>query len=156
MFKTQKHTCSSTQTLGVNTCSLLISLFRPSNNLLYYIHWGPSRTASMMCDLLSRYIATITYSTVDTPRLIESLRGKKVVDAACGSSHSACILDDGSLYTWGKGRYGRLGHNDFENQVKPKQVSKVVMYVLTGVVHKYDCSKTDYIVKNLCIFVYQL
>ena len=60
--------------------------------------------------------------TVDTPRLIESLRGKKVVDAACGSSHSACILDDGSLYTWGKGRYGRLGHNDFESQMKPKQV----------------------------------
>jgi len=63
---------------------------------------------------------------VDTPRLIESLRGKKVIDAACGSSHSACILDDGSLYTWGKGRYGRLGHNDFENQVKPKQVSELL------------------------------
>ena len=63
-----------------------------------------------------------SYSTVDTPRLIESLRGKKVVDAACGSSHSACILDNGSLYTWGKGRYGRLGHNDFESQMKPKQV----------------------------------
>lgn len=61
---------------------------------------------------------------MDTPRLIESLRGKKVVDAACGSSHSACILDNGSLYTWGKGRYGRLGHNDFESQMKPKQVAK--------------------------------
>ena len=60
---------------------------------------------------------------MDTPHLVESLKGKKVVDAACGSSHSACILDDGSLYTWGKGRYGRLGHSDHEPQHKPKQVS---------------------------------
>ena len=60
---------------------------------------------------------------MDTPQLVESLKGKKVVDAACGSSHSACILDDGTLYTWGKGRYGRLGHNDHDPQYKPKQVS---------------------------------
>ena len=79
-------------------------------------------------------------STVDTPRLIESLRGKKVVDAACGSSHSACILDNGSLYTWGKGRYGRLGHNDFESQMKPKQVSIQSTYLhLQMCKHFYCC-----------------
>ena len=59
---------------------------------------------------------------MDTPHLVEALKGKIVVDVACGSSHSACILDDGSMYTWGKGRYGRLGHNDHETQFKPKQV----------------------------------
>ena len=59
---------------------------------------------------------------MDTPQLVESLKGKVVDNAACGSSHSACILDDGSLYTWGKGRYGRLGHNDHDPQYKPKQV----------------------------------
>ncbi len=55
---------------------------------------------------------------------METLKGKVVMDAACGSSHSACILEDGSLYTWGKGRYGRLGHNDHENSKLPKQVWK--------------------------------
>ena len=60
---------------------------------------------------------------MDTPHLVDSLKGKHVIDAACGSSHSACIVDDGSLYTWGKGRYGRLGHNDHDPQYKPKQVS---------------------------------
>ena len=67
---------------------------------------------------------------MDTPQLVESLKGKKVVDAACGSSHSACILDDGSLYTWGKGRYGRLGHNDHDPQYKPKQVSCPVQDII--------------------------
>ena len=72
-------------------------------------------------------------SNVDTPRFVDAMKGKRVVDAECGSSHSACILDDGSLYTWGKGRYGRLGHNDYETQYKPKQVRETkAFYVVPG------------------------
>ena len=41
--------------------------------------------------------------------MIESLLGKQVIDIACGGSHSAAISSAGELYTWGKGRYGRLG-----------------------------------------------
>jgi E3 ubiquitin-protein ligase HERC2 len=59
---------------------------------------------------------------VELPHLVEAMKSKCVVDASCGSSHSACITEDGSLYTWGKGRYGRLGHNDHETHLKPKQV----------------------------------
>ncbi len=65
------------------------------------------------------------FRNVDTPQLVETLKGKFVIDVACGSSHSACITDDGNLYTWGKGRYGRLGHNDHETQYKPKQVYRL-------------------------------
>ena len=54
--------------------------------------------------------------------MIESLRGKEVVDVACGGAHSACITSSGELYTWGKGRYGRLGHGDSEDQLRPKLV----------------------------------
>lgn len=69
------------------------------------------------------------FRNVDVPHLVESLRDKFVIDAVCGSSHSACIMDDGSLYTWGKGRYGRLGHNDHETQYKPKQVCRLAILV---------------------------
>ena len=41
--------------------------------------------------------------------MIETLLGKNVLDVACGGSHSAAIAAGGELYTWGKGRYGRLG-----------------------------------------------
>ena len=64
------------------------------------------------------------------PHLIESLKSKFVTDAGCGSSHSACITDDGSLYTWGKGRYGRLGHNDHETQHKPKLVCNIIIIII--------------------------
>lgn len=58
----------------------------------------------------------------DRPCVIEALHGKNVVDIACGGAHSAAITANGELYTWGKGRYGRLGHGDSENQLKPKLV----------------------------------
>ena len=58
----------------------------------------------------------------DKPRLIETLRSKRVRDIACGSSHSACIISNGDLYTWGLGEYGRLGHGDNVSQLRPKQV----------------------------------
>ncbi|XP_045543165.1 E3 ubiquitin-protein ligase HERC2 isoform X2 [Salmo salar] len=61
-------------------------------------------------------------SPCDRPRVIESLRGVEVVDVAAGGAHSACITASGELYTWGKGRYGRLGHGDSEDQLKPKLV----------------------------------
>ena len=34
----------------------------------------------------------------------------------------------GELYTWGKGRYGRLGHGDSEDQTKPKLVEALLGY----------------------------
>ena len=37
----------------------------------------------------------------------------KVTQVACGFRHTACVTDDGSLYTWGAGRNGQLGHKDF-------------------------------------------
>ena len=55
------------------------------------------------------------FSPCDRPRIIESLRGKDVVDVACGGAHSAAITASGELYTWGKGRYGRLGHGDSDD-----------------------------------------
>uniref|UniRef100_A0A8C4NJF8 HECT-type E3 ubiquitin transferase n=1 Tax=Eptatretus burgeri TaxID=7764 RepID=A0A8C4NJF8_EPTBU len=61
-------------------------------------------------------------SPCDRPRVIESLRGVEVVDVAAGGAHSGCISSVGELYTWGKGRYGRLGHGDSEDQLKPKLV----------------------------------
>ena len=41
--------------------------------------------------------------------MIEKLLGTEIIDIACGGSHSAAISAAGELYTWGKGRYGRLG-----------------------------------------------
>lgn len=44
---------------------------------------------------------------------------------ACGGAHSACLTARGRIYTWGKGRYGRLGHGDSEDQLVPKLVNNI-------------------------------
>jgi len=81
----------------------------------------------------------------DRPRVIESLRGKDIVDIACGGAHSAAITASGELYTWGKGRYGRLGHGDSDDQLKPKLVEALIGYCVTDVA----CGSGD--AQTLCI-----
>lgn len=84
-------------------------------------------------------------SSCDRPRVVDSLRGKEVSDIACGGGHSACITVSGELYTWGKGRYGRLGHGDSDDQYKPKLVEALLGY------HAIDvaCGSGD--AQTLCI-----
>jgi len=54
---------------------------------------------------------------------VQSLNDKCIIDIACGGFHSAAISRYGHLYTWGKGRYGRLGHGDYEDYLYPKIVN---------------------------------
>ncbi|KAL5011340.1 hypothetical protein ScPMuIL_009891 [Solemya velum] len=84
-------------------------------------------------------------SPCDRPRVIESLRGKEIVNIAAGGAHSACITSNGELYTWGKGRYGRLGHGDSEDQARPKLVEALKGYRVTDVA----CGSGD--AQTLCI-----
>ncbi|XP_038055580.1 E3 ubiquitin-protein ligase HERC2-like [Patiria miniata] len=81
----------------------------------------------------------------DRPRVIESLRGKEVVNIACGGAHSACMTSSGELFTWGKGRYGRLGHGDSEDQLRPKMVDALKGFRVVDVA----CGSGD--AQTLCI-----
>ncbi|VEN50261.1 unnamed protein product [Callosobruchus maculatus] len=81
----------------------------------------------------------------ETPKLIEALQGYEIVDIACGGAHSAAITASGHLYTWGKGRYGRLGHGDSEDQLKPKLVEALLGYKVVDVA----CGSGD--AQTLCI-----
>ncbi|CAH1964040.1 unnamed protein product [Acanthoscelides obtectus] len=81
----------------------------------------------------------------ETPKLIEALQGYEIVDIACGGAHSAAITASGDLYTWGKGRYGRLGHGDSEDQLKPKLVEALLGYKVIDVA----CGSGD--AQTLCI-----
>lgn len=56
-----------------------------------------------------------------TPKVVEGLRPHRVRSAACGENHTAVITDKGLLYTFGDGRYGKLGlgEENFTNQFSP-------------------------------------
>jgi len=65
--------------------------------------------------------ASVT-ANVSTPALVSALQGKSVKQVACGWHHTCALLDNGQLYTWGSGEYGRLGHGDETRQASPKMV----------------------------------
>eukprot|EP00277_Geminigera_cryophila_P015265 CAMPEP_0179451522 /NCGR_PEP_ID=MMETSP0799-20121207/35587_1 /TAXON_ID=46947 /ORGANISM="Geminigera cryophila, Strain CCMP2564" /LENGTH=179 /DNA_ID=CAMNT_0021246887 /DNA_START=187 /DNA_END=723 /DNA_ORIENTATION=+ len=50
--------------------------------------------------------------------------GKAVVMVAAGRKHTACVVSDGTLWSWGKGDYGRLGNGDSKPRQRPERVPK--------------------------------
>jgi len=65
---------------------------------------------------------TMNTGTQNVPRPIMSLERHRVTNISCGWYHSALVTDDGNIYTFGAGEYGRLGHGDEANQAEPTLV----------------------------------
>ncbi|XP_015879928.3 PH, RCC1 and FYVE domains-containing protein 1 [Ziziphus jujuba] len=68
---------------------------------------------------------------------VESLKGLRVKSVACGSWHTAAIVEimvdcfkynavGGKLFTWGDGDKGRLGHTDHDKKLLPTCVAQLV------------------------------
>jgi len=64
------------------------------------------------------------------PKMVLELSGRRVVQVACGDWHTAAIARDGSLYTWGDGTAGILGHGTPHRQWSPKQVDRPLQGVI--------------------------
>lgn len=64
-------------------------------------------------------------ATVFAPKLIDELKHVKVRLCSAGSFHSLAISQQGQLFAWGGGSYGKLGHGDNINQIIPREVDKI-------------------------------
>lgn len=73
------------------------------------------------------------------PMKIESLAGLGVIKVECGSQFSVALTRSGSVYTWGKGDYHRLGHGNSDHIRRPKKVAalqgKKIVSIATGSLH---------------------
>lgn len=58
-----------------------------------------------------------------TPCLVEALIMYKPIVISCGWGHTAVIMDNGDLYTWGVGEFGALGVRDLDSQWFPVKVN---------------------------------
>lgn len=63
-------------------------------------------------------------------------KGLAIIKVECGSQFSVALSNNGSVYTWGKGDYHRLGHGVDEHVRRPKKVmtlqGKKVISISTG------------------------
>ncbi|XP_029424945.1 E3 ISG15--protein ligase HERC5 isoform X2 [Nannospalax galili] len=62
----------------------------------------------------------------DSPSLTEALDNQKIEFLTCGASHTALLTQDGLIFTFGAGKYGQLGHNSKQNELKPCLVTGLV------------------------------
>eukprot|EP00026_Physarum_polycephalum_P012029 Phypoly_transcript_12295.p1 GENE.Phypoly_transcript_12295~~Phypoly_transcript_12295.p1 ORF type:complete len:351 (+),score=35.67 Phypoly_transcript_12295:59-1111(+) len=73
------------------------------------------------------------------PKLVTALQDKDIVQVVAGSHCNAALARDGSVYTWGKGGKGRLGHNSEEDKLVPTKVKGLdgckIKKVTTGAWH---------------------
>ncbi|XP_058787771.1 PH, RCC1 and FYVE domains-containing protein 1-like [Vicia villosa] len=89
------------------------------------------------------------YQSTSSPKEVQSLKGLCVRSVACGTWHTAAIIEviadrfkyntsTGKLFTWGDGDEGRLGHSDNGNKLVPTCVSQLVDYDFVQV----SCGRT--------------
>ena len=62
------------------------------------------------------------------------------MSVACGDKHTVAVTGDGSVYSWGAGRKGALGHGSTENVGQPRKIEG-----LTNAV-RVDCGKDHTVV----------
>lgn len=70
-----------------------------------------------------------------TPKVVDALKPHRVRFVACGENHTAVITDKGLLYTFGDGRYGKLGLGEetFTNQFLPTLCRNFLKFTVQSV-----------------------
>ena len=73
------------------------------------------------------------------PQIVASLRVARPSFLACGGQHSMAMTKSGSVFSWGKGINGQLGHNDENNISLPKVI--VQFQETCGIVGDLSCGQ---------------
>ncbi|XP_029910455.1 probable E3 ubiquitin-protein ligase HERC3 [Myripristis murdjan] len=60
-----------------------------------------------------------------TPTAVQCLNMKKTVHVSCGREHTATLTKGGTVFTFGSGQFGQLGHNSFRDELRPRVVSEL-------------------------------
>jgi len=81
-----------------------------------------------------------------TPRMVEALKGSRVIAVACGEVHSLAVTQEesagGLVYSWGCASYGRLGIENikeltFDEDNEHFQHTPTIVESLREVSYKY-------------------
>ncbi|TDH69429.1 hypothetical protein CCR75_008957 [Bremia lactucae] len=56
------------------------------------------------------------------PRKVMTLLSERVLEASCGGAHTAVVTAVGTVYTFGRGRHGRLGLGDLKWRATPHEI----------------------------------
>ncbi|XP_058151609.1 probable E3 ubiquitin-protein ligase HERC6 [Dasypus novemcinctus] len=80
-----------------------------------------------------------------TPKKINTLTDRKIIQVSCGHYHSLALSQDGIVFSWGKNSQGQLGlGKNFSSQASPQRVRSLegipVAQVAAGGAHSFALS----------------
>mmetsp|Transcript_20483 Transcript_20483/g.50234 ORF Transcript_20483/g.50234 Transcript_20483/m.50234 type:complete len:594 (-) Transcript_20483:76-1857(-) len=61
-----------------------------------------------------------------TPKLVERLAGKTIVQLSACGFHTCCLDSSSEVYSWGEGKFGRLGHGTERNCHTPRLIEALL------------------------------
>lgn len=56
------------------------------------------------------------------PRVVDSLLGRNITMVTCGVAHTMALSAQGEVFSWGSGKYGRLGHGHMRDRFSPLMI----------------------------------
>lgn len=89
------------------------------------LSWGAGASGRLGHGHHSSLLGILSSSSEFTPRLIKSLEGHKVKTVAAGLLHSACIDENGSVFTFGERSFDKLGFGKVNDATSPSMVGKL-------------------------------
>ena len=90
------------QTITQVACGAFHTLATDLNGHIFA--WGSNSKGQL--GFLSPGTAAVV---VETPSVVEDLRGVYMSSVACGEYHSLALSSDGCVFSWGCNKYGKLG-----------------------------------------------
>lgn len=85
--------------------------------------WGTGNNGQLGLGQFDKQKQPITFKESPTP--LVGLFGKQIRHLAAGSNHVLALTEHGSVYSWGMGKDGRLGHNDYYDRWEPTLIEKL-------------------------------
>lgn len=67
----------------------------------------------------------LEFEQAEVPVQVDGFGGEGepfAVKAACGANHALVLDDKGSVWSWGWGAYGRLGHRNNKDETRPRRI----------------------------------
>ena len=73
---------------------------------------------------------------ISKPTIVSSLSTKIIIQVVCGSNHMMCLTNERSVYSWGSGEYGVLGHGSTSGMNKPLLIKELfgknIIFIAAG------------------------
>jgi len=97
------------------------------NEAVKMIQTGTSHTAFITDDGVLYTVGSNSFSQLGyqrednsiTPQRVIALKDKVIVSVGCGDTFTVAVTEDGEVYSWGRGRRGRLGRGSEEDSPVP-------------------------------------